>query len=219
MAETTLVGPSRSSGDMKAFRLTPYATSRLGLARNKSLSTESSTLKKRQKISIIISYSTDNCIYGTILVAQTKKGICAFLIGNNEINLQQDLLKKFPKSQITKVKNERSKIEMKMICKYLENPSKYITEFLTLDLYGSEFQLSVWKALLEIPAGSTETYSQLAYRANLPQSNSRAVANACGQNHVAFLVPCHRIKRSNGQLGGYHWGIDIKKMLQSESKT
>lgn len=223
MAKATLVGSIRNGRETKSFQLTPYATLRLDLAqKQRSLLTKSAIIQnKRLSKSTTIFYSTDECSYGPILVARTEKGICALLIGS-ETNLQQDLMKRFPKSQIRKVQDERSRVEMKRICRFLEFPSDATLipdDDLALDLQGSEFQLCVWKALLEIPVGTTETYSQLAQRAKLPTSSSRAVANACGQNHIAFLVPCHRIQRSDGQLGGYHWGIDMKKkMLQSERK-
>lgn len=81
-----------------------------------------------------------------------------------------------------------------------------------LDLHGTEFQLKVWKALVEIPIGKTTTYSQLAKRIGKP-SAARAVGNAVGKNRIAYLIPCHRVIREDGSLGGYRWGTDCKSKL------
>lgn len=81
-----------------------------------------------------------------------------------------------------------------------------------LDLRGTDFQLRVWRELLNIPFGSTATYRQVAERIGEPKA-VRAVATAIAQNPVAMLVPCHRVIHSDGTLGEYHWGRDLKKML------
>ena len=83
---------------------------------------------------------------------------------------------------------------------------------LRLDLGGSDFQRRVWDALAEIPRGHTRTYSQVAAAVGRPTS-VRAVANACGANRLALVIPCHRVIRSDGSLGGYRWGIDVKRTL------
>jgi len=83
---------------------------------------------------------------------------------------------------------------------------------LPLRLRGTEFQVRVWRALRQIPAGHTTSYADLARRIGQP-SAVRAVANACGANPVAILVPCHRIVRSDGSLGGYRWGVERKRAL------
>lgn len=82
----------------------------------------------------------------------------------------------------------------------------------TILLIGTEFQISVWRALLTIPVHSTISYQELAERIGRPQS-WRAVANAVGRNNVAYFVPCHRVVRKNGDLGGYRWGIELKAQL------
>lgn len=83
------------------------------------------------------------------------------------------------------------------------------TKFL---LVGTDFQIKVWQTLLQIPDNTTWSYQELAQIAGYPRA-WRAVANAIGQNNIAFFVPCHRIIRKNGELGGYRWGIEIKKLL------
>ena len=79
-------------------------------------------------------------------------------------------------------------------------------------LSGTDFQIKVWKATLEIPDGKTVTYQELALMIGHPKS-FRAVANALGQNKIAYFIPCHRVIRKNGELGGYKWGIEIKRSL------
>jgi len=83
---------------------------------------------------------------------------------------------------------------------------------LPLDIRGTAFQCRVWHALREVRPGETIAYSQLAERIGNP-SASRAVANACGENPLAVAVPCHRVVRSDGTLGGYRWGVERKKSL------
>lgn len=83
---------------------------------------------------------------------------------------------------------------------------------LPLDLHGSDFQLRVWRALLEIPWGGVRSYAEVAAAIGMPKA-VRAVAGACAANRVAVLVPCHRVRRSDGSLGGYRWGLDGKRAL------
>ncbi|MBJ7556698.1 methylated-DNA--[protein]-cysteine S-methyltransferase [Marinomonas spartinae] len=85
-------------------------------------------------------------------------------------------------------------------------------QHLPLDIQGTIFQRQVWQALKTIPYGQTQTYSELAERVGRPNA-VRAVANACGANRLAVLIPCHRIVRKGGNLGGYRWGIERKKQL------
>jgi AraC family transcriptional regulator of adaptative response/methylated-DNA-[protein]-cysteine methyltransferase len=83
---------------------------------------------------------------------------------------------------------------------------------LPLDVRGTAFQERVWQALREIPAGSTASYSEIALRIGAPTS-MRAVAQACGANRLAVAIPCHRVVRSDGNLSGYRWGVERKRLL------
>ncbi|MNC33037.1 Bifunctional transcriptional activator/DNA repair enzyme Ada [compost metagenome] len=83
---------------------------------------------------------------------------------------------------------------------------------LPLDVRGTAFQERVWQALREIPAGETASYSQIAARIGSPKS-VRAVAQACGANHIAVAIPCHRVARHDGDISGYRWGVDRKRIL------
>jgi AraC family transcriptional regulator of adaptative response/methylated-DNA-[protein]-cysteine methyltransferase len=81
-----------------------------------------------------------------------------------------------------------------------------------LDLHGTNFQIKVWQALLRIPAGNVVSYTDLARGIGRPDA-VRAVAGAVGKNPVAWLIPCHRVLRSSGELGGYRWGLTRKKIM------
>src|SRR5690606_11402699 len=83
---------------------------------------------------------------------------------------------------------------------------------LPLDLRGTAFQRRVWQALRKIPVGETVSYAQLAQRIGMPTA-ARAVAQACGANPLALVVPCHRVVRTDGSLSGYRWGVERKRML------
>jgi O-6-methylguanine DNA methyltransferase len=84
---------------------------------------------------------------------------------------------------------------------------------LALDLRGTRFQLRVWEALRAIPWGETTTYGALAQSMGLPRGAARAVGTACGANPVSLIVPCHRVVRGSGALGGYYWGLDRKQVI------
>jgi AraC family transcriptional regulator of adaptative response/methylated-DNA-[protein]-cysteine methyltransferase len=86
-----------------------------------------------------------------------------------------------------------------------------------LDIRGTVFQERVWQALRDIPAGTTETYAQVAARIGMP-SATRAVANACGANKLAVAIPCHRVVRGDGSLSGYRWGVERKRKLIEREK-
>jgi len=87
-----------------------------------------------------------------------------------------------------------------------------------LQLLGTDFQREAWQALMTIPSGETHSYRQLAERLGRPKAE-RALANACGANPVSVIIPCHRVVRSDGELGGYHWGVDYKRELLRREAT
>jgi len=89
---------------------------------------------------------------------------------------------------------------------------------LPVDVHGTAFQARVWRALQEIPAGETRTYSEVAEAIGSP-SSVRAVARACATNKVALAVPCHRVVRSDGSLAGYRWGLAVKESLLASERA
>jgi AraC family transcriptional regulator of adaptative response/methylated-DNA-[protein]-cysteine methyltransferase len=144
---------------------------------------------------------------GLALVAQSGAGLTAVLLGDNRTELRNDLQQRFPDAQLI---DATANDVVASVVDLIESPARRFTA--RLDLRGTEFQQKVWKALREIPAGATATYTAIAKRIGQPKS-ARAVAQACAANHVAVAVPCHRVIRSDGQLSGYRWGVARKRAL------
>ncbi len=99
---------------------------------------------------------------------------------------------------------------LRRLSRYLEKPAQGLS--LPLDIRGTAFQRRVWGALRQIPFGQTATYQEIARRIRAPKA-VRAVANACAANRLALVIPCHRVVRTDGSLGGYRWGQDRKRAL------
>lgn len=146
---------------------------------------------------------------GYVLVAQSRKGVCAILMGDDPQELIVDLEKRLPKANLIRADRALEDMFSKVIG-FSEAPG--IALDLPLDLRGTAFQQRVWQALREIPLGNTVSYSELAQTIGLPKA-ARAVAMACGANKIAVAVPCHRVLRNDGSLSGYRWGVERKRVL------
>jgi len=142
-------------------------------------------------------------------VAQSQRGVCAILLGDDPGKLVRDLQDQFPKAELIGADQGFEQLVAHVVG-FVEAPALGLD--LPLDLRGTAFQERVWQALREIPAGSTASYAQIAERIGAP-SSFRAVAQACGANHLAVAIPCHRVVRSNGELSGYRWGVERKRQL------
>lgn len=159
-------------------------------------------------------YSTHATPFGEILVVSTAHGICELHFTDAGENLLETLAHKFPKALLKAATLPDHTLAAGWISGNL--PSKAVP----LHLSGSSFQLQVWQALLEIPAGQTYTYGQLAARLGLSATAARAVGTAVGQNTIAVLIPCHRVVGSTGKLTGFRWGVERKKqLLQAEMNS
>lgn len=156
-----------------------------------------------------IRYISGTSSLGILLLAFSTEGLCALLLGDDLITLEHDLVRRFP-DQPTAQRDESLMPALEQTLRHLEDPR--ITVDLPLDLTGSVFQRRVWKMLQQIPAGETASYRDIAQRLGQPGA-FRAVANACGANPVAVIVPCHRVLRQDGSLGGYRWGVERKRQL------
>lgn len=160
-----------------------------------------------------IGYAAAECALGWILIAATKKGVCAVLLGGSESEVRESLQAQFPAAEISASPSLRPKIEQ-VLARCTEN---HTAKELPLDIRGTAFQQRVWQALRQIPRGETMSYSEVARQIGSPKA-IRAVATACAQNRLALLVPCHRVIASNGKLAGYRWGLERKqKILDMES--
>lgn len=146
---------------------------------------------------------------GVLLLASSAQGLCALLLGDDLETLERDLARRFP-GQPTPQRDEGLRPALEQTLRYLDNPLTVLD--LPLDLMGSVFQHRVWDALRQIPLGKTASYQEIARQLGQPKA-FRAVANACGANPLAVIVPCHRVLRQDGSLGGYRWGLERKRQL------
>ncbi|MBD2563008.1 MULTISPECIES: bifunctional DNA-binding transcriptional regulator/O6-methylguanine-DNA methyltransferase Ada [Nostoc] len=164
---------------------------------------------------ISIVYAIALCPLGYLLVATTEKGICAVKLGDEADKLEHTLNQEFHQAHIMR-DDHTHKEWIQAILDFIAGGEAHVD--LPLDVRGTAFQKQVWQALQKIPYGETRTYTDIARDIAKPQA-VRAVGNACGANPIALIVPCHRVLRSDGSLGGYHWGIERKqKLLIQESK-
>jgi AraC family transcriptional regulator of adaptative response/methylated-DNA-[protein]-cysteine methyltransferase len=145
---------------------------------------------------------------GWVIVGSTARGLCWLAMGDSAEQAEASLRVEFPSASITA--DPALEETVKAVVKRINGEAA--NESLPLDLRGTAFQLRVWKALQEIPAGETRTYSQLAADMGIPAA-TRAVARACATNRVSVLVPCHRVVGVSGSLTGYRWGIERKRQL------
>jgi AraC family transcriptional regulator, regulatory protein of adaptative response / methylated-DNA-[protein]-cysteine methyltransferase len=144
------------------------------------------------------------------------QGICAIDFGDTAEALKENLRRRFPKA-VFQDPDPRFAAMIAKVLAFLENSDRSRLE-LPLDIQGTSFQRRVWLALQEIPPGDTVSYADIASRIGKPTA-ARAVARACAANPMAVAIPCHRVVRGNGQMGGYRWGLERKRvLLERESK-
>lgn len=161
----------------------------------------------------VIHFAVGQSSLGAILVAQSQRGVCAILMGDDPNHLLRDLQNRFPNAKLIGGDEQFEKLVAQVVG-FVESPR--IGLALPLDIQGTAFQQRVWQALRQIPVGSTVSYTELAERIGAPKA-VRAVAQACGANPIAVAIPCHRVVRRDGDLSGYRWGIERKReLLQRE---
>ncbi|RLM20830.1 6-O-methylguanine DNA methyltransferase [Brenneria alni] len=149
------------------------------------------------------------CSVGDILVAESERGICAILLGDDPQQLVNDLQDMFANALLV---GGDTAFEQRMaqVVGFVDAPA--IGLDLPLDIRGTAFQQRVWQVLRDIPAGETASYSDIAARIGSPAA-VRAVAGACAANRLAVAIPCHRVVRTDGSLSGYRWGVERKRAL------
>lgn len=163
-----------------------------------------------------IAYTSLLTPLGWVVAARTSKGLCAVRIGDDEGLLVRGLIDEFPHADV-----ERDDEGLEAVASVLEGAVRGERDAaaLPVDVEGTVFQLRVWEALRAIPMGETRTYSQVAVDIGSPQA-VRAVASACAANEAALAVPCHRVVRSDGSMGGYRWGVHAKEqLLEAERRS
>lgn len=162
-----------------------------------------------------IRFAVGECYLGSILVAATRRGVCAVLLGDDPDELVRDLQDRFPRAALIGGDDEFEQLVAKVVG-FVEAPG--IGCNLPLDLQGTAFQQRVWQALRQIPPGETASYAEIARRIGSPNA-VRGVAGACAANPLAVVIPCHRVVRSDGGLSGYRWGVERKRALLDREKT
>ena len=173
-------------------------------------------IKKTKTPAISTEFDFGSSSVGKILLAMQGPSVVRISLGDTENELLASARNHFPAIRQNKSSPAISEA-IKQLQRLLDQPATAWT--LPLDLHGTDFQKQVWSAIFKIPVGATVTYQQLATSIGR-KSSVRAVASACGANPVAIVVPCHRVLRSDGGLGGYRWGVQRKKeLLLREEKS
>ena len=163
-----------------------------------------------------ITYTVAPCSLGSVLVAASRKGICAILLGDVPDELRGSLRRQFPQAKLFEGPADFASTASAVVS-LVDAPGASLD--LPLDIRGTAFQRRVWEALQRIPAGTTATYSEIAAAIGAPRA-VRAVAGACAANRLAVAIPCHRVVRSDGGLSGYRWGPARKRaLLDKETKS
>ena len=160
-----------------------------------------------------ISFVTVATSLGRLLVAATERGVCRVMLGDTAATLEADLRREFDAARVHQ--DKRGKLDCRRVLSYLEGREPHLD--LPLDIRATAFQRRVWQELQRIPFGETRTYTQVAKQIGDPNAR-RAVARACATNPVALVIPCHRVVREDGALGGYRWGVERKEALLEQER-
>jgi AraC family transcriptional regulator of adaptative response/methylated-DNA-[protein]-cysteine methyltransferase len=169
---------------------------------------------RRGAVAAVVRYTIATSPLGRMLIAATDKGICAIQFADSDEQLQQGLMREFPFA--TRRRDDTAMAEWRVNLTRLMEGSE-ASPSLPLDIRATAFQRRVWEALQRIPRGETRSYSAVAKKIGMPKA-TRAVARACATNPVAVAIPCHRVIREDGDLGGYRWGIERKQQLLALEK-
>ena len=163
-----------------------------------------------------IRYAVSSCDLGWVLVAATEKGVCAIYLGEESEELAARLRARFPEA--ASVEDDPGLATwVGAGVAFFKTPQAGLE--LPLDIRGTAFQRRVWQALQQIPLGATASYGEVAAAIGQPTA-ARAVAQACAANELALAVPCHRVVRGDGRVGGYRWGMERKeRLLEREART
>ncbi len=155
-----------------------------------------------------IQFSIVDSPLGRLLAAYTEKGVCAVAIGEDDDALEHAFRADLPRAQVL----QAGPVVHEWIAAIVRSIDGDFSAAIPVDARGTAFQRRVWNALQQIPRGTTLSYSDVAKRIGQP-SAVRAVARACATNPVALVIPCHRVIREDGTMGGYRWGLERKKQL------
>jgi AraC family transcriptional regulator of adaptative response/methylated-DNA-[protein]-cysteine methyltransferase len=162
-----------------------------------------------------ITYTITTSELGRILVARTIKGLCNVAFADDDAALEKNLKTEYPNAEIVKdAKVLKGFVDE--ILKHLSGKKQRLD--LPLDIQATAFQMRVWELLRKIPYGETVSYSQIAEQLG-DKKKVRAVAQACANNRIAVVIPCHRVVGKDGKLSGYKWGVKRKEQLLKKEKA
>jgi AraC family transcriptional regulator, regulatory protein of adaptative response / methylated-DNA-[protein]-cysteine methyltransferase len=157
----------------------------------------------------ILRYAIRDSALGKVLVARSSKGVCAVLIGDDHDELEANLAARFPQAAL--VPNEAAiHDDLAKVIRFIDGPAEKLC--LPLDMRGTPLQRRVWEKIRAVPRGRTMTYMELARRV-APLASAHVIAGACVANPIALAIPCHRVVRTDDDLGCYRWGIERKREL------
>jgi len=164
---------------------------------------------RRRGVGVTIHYTVVRTALGLLLVAVTERGICSVALGDDEAALVGSLRAEYPAAELARATDADDRL-VDAVVAHVEGRARAAD--VPLDVRATAFQWQVWRALQRIPEGATRSYQEIARELGHP-SAARAVARACASNRIAVLIPCHRVVRGDGALGGYRWGVARKAAL------
>jgi AraC family transcriptional regulator of adaptative response/methylated-DNA-[protein]-cysteine methyltransferase len=164
---------------------------------------------RRRGSGVTIHHTVVPSTLGLLLVAVTERGVCSVSLGDDEASLVAALHAEYPGAELARASDARDRL-VDAVVAHVEGHGG--ADELPIDVRATAFQWQVWRALRRIPEGATKSYQAVATELGRPGA-ARAVARACASNRVAVLIPCHRVVRGDGELGGYRWGIARKAAL------
>ena len=194
------------AGYSSSSRLYERASQHLGMTPDKY---------RRGAIGVAIRFTTSASPLGRLLIAATDRGICAIRFGDSDSDLELGLRREYPFAA-RKRQDDDLKGWNQQVLQHMQGNK--LNKALPLDIQATAFQRQVWTHLQTIPRGATQSYSEVARAIGRPTA-TRAVARACASNSVALEIPCHRVVREDGDLGGYRWGMGRKKKLLKMEKA
>jgi len=191
-----------AAGYGSSSRLYERTSSQLGMTPEKY---------RRGAVAAIVRFTITSSPLGRMLIAATDKGICAIQFADSDGELHQGLMREFPFA--ARKRDDAALAEWRVsLVQLMKGQEKRPASLLPLDIRATAFQRRVWEHLRRIPRGETQSYSTVAKEIGMPKA-TRAVARACATNPVAVAIPCHRVVREDGGLGGYRWGMERKERL------
>lgn len=160
-----------------------------------------------------IEYTIVPTALGQLLLAATDRGLCAVMLGDDIAQLHDELRREYPAAALDRNEDNLRHYTDAVIGRLLGHEEGT----LRLHISGTPFQWQVWEALQRIPAGETRSYQEIAREVGRPNA-ARAVARACASNRLALIIPCHRVVRETGDLGGYRWGVERKRQILEQER-